>query len=681
MGDQARGAEERGGRASPEGVFSADADWIALVDAALVDGPDLAAWASRLSDLLDHVAMGDLRAHVLVVQHDEEGVIRSIPASAGGLAAFADPLGWLQVVPLEPDSFRMFFYPRAMVMTHGDLRADGSARDRELLELVRAELGRPDALALLLHPAPGFVAVMMFVGRDDMTPTRAERRRLTWLGLHIEAALRMQLRPASLRAVMEPTGRIEHRESAAVDEQPKGAMQSVRDAHRTGRSGGEALALWPALAAGELSVVERRIGTRPQYHFFDNPPHRQPLFALSIAEQDAVAAISRAESSKAAAYELGTTESAISRRLARASSKLGLCSTMDLVRLAATLARDPRARFERIALTPTEEQVLELVRRGLSNAEIAKIRARSARTIANQVASLLRKAQAPNRRALVSRALLADEPSRCWRPRRRRPRDGPCDASRERAHVRLPAVHDGDRAADRARVGSAVGVETAAREAVRASDVGTDTFAVQGAAAVADAVPPAAAGDHAPAQAPTRSALLVAGASRHGRCLARTVAAISRAITARLVVGTRAVAAARRAGLEHRAAQIVRGDIALAPPLDVIAQATVGLLAVRVATAPVGLAPVGAGDAVEVRRASHRFAAVAGHAFLADLGEVALVARLGAARPVAADAAASGAGPRAAAGGFAAPEGERGDCDCRKERDQGPFLIHSRSRR
>jgi DNA-binding NarL/FixJ family response regulator len=76
---------------------------------------------------------------------------------------------------------------------------------------------------------------------------------------------------------------------------------------------------------------------------------------------------------------------------------------MDLVRLGAMLAHDPRARFDHIALTPSKEHVLELVGRGLSNAEIAKLRSRSARTIANQVASLLRKTRLPSRRALATR--------------------------------------------------------------------------------------------------------------------------------------------------------------------------------------------------------------------------------------------------------------------------------------
>lgn len=54
-------------------------------------------------------------------------------------------------------------------------------------------------------------------------------------------------------------------------------------------------------------------------------------------------------------------------------------------------------------LTPAERGVLELLLRGATNAEIGEARQASARTIANQVASLLRKLRATSRYELISR--------------------------------------------------------------------------------------------------------------------------------------------------------------------------------------------------------------------------------------------------------------------------------------
>jgi DNA-binding NarL/FixJ family response regulator len=61
----------------------------------------------------------------------------------------------------------------------------------------------------------------------------------------------------------------------------------------------------------------------------------------------------------------------------------------------------PIAAREFEALTPSEKQVLADVARGMSNAAIARARQTSARTVANQVASLLRKTGAGSRTELA----------------------------------------------------------------------------------------------------------------------------------------------------------------------------------------------------------------------------------------------------------------------------------------
>jgi DNA-binding CsgD family transcriptional regulator len=67
------------------------------------------------------------------------------------------------------------------------------------------------------------------------------------------------------------------------------------------------------------------------------------------------------------------------------------------------LAHDPRADAPEPDLTAAEREILELLERGLSNDEIARLRNRSIRTVANQVAALLRKTKTRSRRELVAR--------------------------------------------------------------------------------------------------------------------------------------------------------------------------------------------------------------------------------------------------------------------------------------
>src|SRR5262245_8292819 len=60
-----------------------------------------------------------------------------------------------------------------------------------------------------------------------------------------------------------------------------------------------------------------------------------------------------------------------------------------------------------VNLTAAERDVARLLARGLSNARIARLRRTSTRTVANQVASLLRKVGAESRADLVRHLIVA----------------------------------------------------------------------------------------------------------------------------------------------------------------------------------------------------------------------------------------------------------------------------------
>lgn len=66
-------------------------------------------------------------------------------------------------------------------------------------------------------------------------------------------------------------------------------------------------------------------------------------------------------------------------------------------------AIDPPDLVAQFGLTAAEAEVARLAIAGLSNAEIAERRAASVRTVANQIAAVLRKAGVASRRELVAR--------------------------------------------------------------------------------------------------------------------------------------------------------------------------------------------------------------------------------------------------------------------------------------
>ena len=107
-----------------------------------------------------------------------------------------------------------------------------------------------------------------------------------------------------------------------------------------------------------MSLVARAEGTKRHYLVVDNAPGRQPMRALSKSELDVVSYAARGLSLKMIAYGLGLPTPTVSARLASAASKVGLATRMELVRIAAMLVHDPRARFEEIALTTAERDVL-----------------------------------------------------------------------------------------------------------------------------------------------------------------------------------------------------------------------------------------------------------------------------------------------------------------------------------
>jgi len=154
---------------------------------------------------------------------------------------------------------------------------------------------------------------------------------------------------------------------------------------------------WIGLLRGEYEVAERA----GMYLFRARPPATHGVLTSTEA---AVARASASENTgKAIAGTLGLARSTVSMTLGSAAAKLGLRSSTDLTRLVRALVTDD-ADLDTSMLTNAEREVLQLVLEGRSNADIARTRGRSIRTIANQVASILRKTKNPSRRALRVKA-------------------------------------------------------------------------------------------------------------------------------------------------------------------------------------------------------------------------------------------------------------------------------------
>jgi DNA-binding CsgD family transcriptional regulator len=312
---------------------------------------------------------------------------------------------------IGPLGFRAIWYPPAMVTTHSEIFPLLASDERDIMREHAAQSGAKDMIGIVVHPEPGVVLVLCCALDRATTPTRHERLLLSRIGLHLESAYRLRRRPEVVKAELSlsgtrgttstsdtPVGRsvAEHARKIEVSLSKKG-----RDRHE------HSLELWTALVAGRYSLVSRSENGSRRYLVLENNPYSHQIRALSQRELDVLSMAARGLSTKLVAYGLGLSPTTVSSTLAGAASKLGLATPLELLRLAATISHDPRSRALPATLTAAETEVLALLREGLSNQQIARIRSRSLRTIANQVSSLLRKTNSPSRRALVAEAASA----------------------------------------------------------------------------------------------------------------------------------------------------------------------------------------------------------------------------------------------------------------------------------
>ena len=395
------------GDPSTRGTIVSDArrrkiDWVAVLDAAYAPPTTLQAWGAAVYETAVDVVGHREHASLLVIEHSNDGS-KVTPLFVAG---WRDENVFDQLVDgMGPRLIRDFFYPPTKVAWRSDIVRRLPVAERAFVQRMRERTSWVDAVGVLLHPLPG-VAGVLFAGRGpDDRPDRHEQRRLAMLAIHLEAGLRLQRRPESVVAVLGPDGKLVHRERSAPGVAPLArAVQKRESARKRGRCfDARVLDTWTALIDGRVSLVERREGTRRFYWVLQNDRGTRPMRALSPIELEVLTHASSGLPSHLVAYALGMSESRVSSHLRSAALKAGVATGMDLVRIAAIVARDPRASFDDIALTTAERHVLQLLEMGYTNAEIARIRHRSIRTIANQVAALLRKTGSPSRRTLLAR--------------------------------------------------------------------------------------------------------------------------------------------------------------------------------------------------------------------------------------------------------------------------------------
>lgn len=280
---------------------------------------------------------------------------------------------------------------------------------RELPEEVQRfyrAFGCSDALGLVA--VVDDVSVVFGASHPSRIQLAAEDRKLlTQAVLHVEAGLRLRLYPGAGIAMLRPDGQLLHAEREATE---SGVSRTILARHvatvergrgRKQRQAGSSVQAWSALISGDWGLVEREERGIGRYYAVVETSRLRRLRALTELETHAVELTARGLPGKTVGYALGVSSTRVSKLLASAAVKLGFGHRTRLVQVVAGLLASGPKLPDESALSKSERDVLSLVRMGFSNARIAEERQRSERTVANQVASILKKLDAPSRRALA----------------------------------------------------------------------------------------------------------------------------------------------------------------------------------------------------------------------------------------------------------------------------------------
>lgn len=291
-----------------------------------------------------------------------------------------------------------------------------------------------DAMGILAVTGMGNGLSLSAALPDARSMTDVERSRWTRVAAHLGAGLRLRLALESIdleasdvEAVLQPSGAVVDARGEAEGADARRLLRAVvldRERARGDARGDPdaALALWEALVRGRWSIVDhfdtdgRRFVVARR-----NDPRFADLRGLAARERQVAEFVGLGRTTKEIAYLLGVGESAVGNAAHKAQAKLGLCSRAELATffapggvrarlVEASIAGEPLALgsyglldpAQLASLTDSEREVTGALLRGDTNAEIARCRGSSTRTVANQVRAIFEKLDVHSRAELAA---------------------------------------------------------------------------------------------------------------------------------------------------------------------------------------------------------------------------------------------------------------------------------------
>lgn len=257
-------------------------------------------------------------------------------------------------------------------------------------------------------------ATLMFTTGRETRLSATTHPHLARLCSHVGAGFRLASEGAARNpaAIFEPSGKEVHVDGQRASDLRGRLRDAVKNQERArGRlrrtDEREAVKIWQALVAGRYSLVDRFESDGRRYVVaHENRPSAPDPRGLTEEERVVAGWVAHGHSDKLIAYDLGWPEGTVRAMTHRILKKLGLRSRVEvvthfqapeavrrvLVAGGSVVALQWKAKHrEHPPLSKAESDILSLIVSGRSTNEIATLRKRSTRTIANQLASAYRK--------------------------------------------------------------------------------------------------------------------------------------------------------------------------------------------------------------------------------------------------------------------------------------------------
>jgi DNA-binding NarL/FixJ family response regulator len=378
-----------------------------LIDAAHSSERDLGAWSSELLDaagvFLDHgcgfginvVRLRGAATHEVEI-FEGRGVMRDATMSH----LYHCFVGEQQDTTL----FEAVWQTRRPVMRFSAV----AGRLSPVVSEIFKNAGAVDSIGLLASAGVGrYCSLFGYLPAHVNIDARA-RAVLSQIRPHLETGLRLRCDPSLVPiAVLTDRGKLLHVEAdsglRAFTPQLKAHIAWL-EAVRVGREPVEVdYDVWENVCAGRWLLTQcSEANGRNQYVVFESQTKGIDWQRISGSDRKIITYSVNGLSGKEVAAKMKISEAQVSTRLAATARALGLRSRSELLRLVAILrpSRRRSSRYEKLTLA--EQEILAMIERGQRNEQIATQRGRSVKTVANQVAAILRKTATTSRRAAVA---------------------------------------------------------------------------------------------------------------------------------------------------------------------------------------------------------------------------------------------------------------------------------------